>query len=45
MAAVKLPNRLHHNAYVSKDLEATLRPYQVEGHAWLARLAAWGAGL
>ena len=25
-------------------LEATLRPYQVEGHAWLARLAAWGAG-
>jgi superfamily II DNA or RNA helicase len=25
-------------------LTATLRPYQVEGHAWLARLAAWGAG-
>jgi superfamily II DNA or RNA helicase len=25
-------------------LEATLRPYQIEGHAWLARLAAWGAG-
>jgi len=25
-------------------LEAKLRPYQVEGHAWLARLAAWGAG-
>ncbi len=25
-------------------LNATLRPYQVEGHAWLARLAAWGAG-
>ena len=25
-------------------LKATLRPYQVDGHAWLARLAAWGAG-
>ena len=25
-------------------LEGTLRAYQVEGHAWLARLAAWGAG-
>ncbi|MEO6774915.1 MAG: DEAD/DEAH box helicase [Kofleriaceae bacterium] len=25
-------------------LQATLRPYQIEGHAWLARLAAWGAG-
>ena len=22
----------------------TLRDYQIEGHAWLARLAAWGAG-
>ncbi|HLL22191.1 MAG TPA: DEAD/DEAH box helicase, partial [Kofleriaceae bacterium] len=25
-------------------LSATLRDYQVEGHAWLSRLAAWGAG-
>jgi superfamily II DNA or RNA helicase len=25
-------------------LQATLRDYQLEGHAWLARLAAWGAG-
>ena len=25
-------------------LRATLRPYQIEGHAWLSRLAAWGAG-
>jgi len=25
-------------------LEATLRPYQIEGHAWLTRVAAWGAG-
>jgi superfamily II DNA or RNA helicase len=25
-------------------LAATLRDYQVEGHAWLSRLAAWGAG-
>ncbi len=27
-----------------KALNATLRPYQIEGHAWLSRLAAWGAG-
>ncbi|HEY5921244.1 MAG TPA: SNF2-related protein, partial [Kofleriaceae bacterium] len=26
------------------SLAATLRPYQVQGHAWLSRLAAWGAG-
>ncbi|HEY0251541.1 MAG TPA: DEAD/DEAH box helicase, partial [Kofleriaceae bacterium] len=26
------------------SLHATLRPYQIEGHAWLARLATWGAG-
>ncbi|HEX3763212.1 MAG TPA: DEAD/DEAH box helicase [Kofleriaceae bacterium] len=25
-------------------LGATLRDYQIEGHAWLARMAAWGAG-
>jgi superfamily II DNA or RNA helicase len=25
-------------------LVGTLRPYQQDGHAWLARLAAWGAG-
>jgi superfamily II DNA or RNA helicase len=25
-------------------LTATLRDYQIEGHAWLARVAAWGAG-
>ncbi len=25
-------------------LKATLRDYQVEGHAWLSRVAAWGAG-
>jgi len=25
-------------------LAKTLRPYQAEGHAWLTRLAAWGAG-
>jgi superfamily II DNA or RNA helicase len=27
-----------------RALAATLRDYQVEGHAWLMRLAAWGAG-
>ena len=26
------------------SLASTLRGYQVEGHAWLSRLAAWGAG-
>jgi superfamily II DNA or RNA helicase len=25
-------------------LVAELRPYQIEGHAWLSRLAAWGMG-
>jgi len=25
-------------------LTATLRDYQIEGHAWLSRIAAWGAG-
>jgi superfamily II DNA or RNA helicase len=25
-------------------LEASLRPYQVEGYRWLLRLASWGAG-
>ncbi|QRN97319.1 DEAD/DEAH box helicase [Archangium violaceum] len=27
-----------------KALATTLRDYQVEGHAWLSRVAAWGAG-
>jgi superfamily II DNA or RNA helicase len=27
-----------------RALAATLRDYQVQGHAWLTRLAAWGAG-
>src|SRR6185295_11676086 len=25
-------------------LRAKLRDYQVDGHAWLSRIAAWGAG-
>jgi superfamily II DNA or RNA helicase len=29
---------------VPRGLSAKLRPYQVEGFRWLARLAAWGAG-
>jgi superfamily II DNA or RNA helicase len=29
---------------VPASLTATLRPYQIEGHAWMTRLAAWGAG-
>ena len=29
---------------VPSTLQAELRPYQVEGYRWLARLAHWGAG-
>ncbi|MCR5181248.1 MAG: DEAD/DEAH box helicase [Bacteroidaceae bacterium] len=29
---------------VPKLLQATLRPYQVEGFEWISRLAMWGAG-
>ena len=29
---------------VPQSLQAELRDYQVEGFAWMARLAAWGAG-
>lgn len=29
---------------VPKQLNATLRPYQMEGYQWIARLNSWGAG-
>lgn len=29
---------------VPAELNATLRPYQVEGYQWMARLNSWGAG-
>ena len=29
---------------IPSTLQAELRPYQVEGYRWLARLARWGAG-
>ena len=29
---------------VPEKLEATLRPYQVEGYQWMSKLAMWGAG-
>ena len=29
---------------VPSTLQAELRPYQVDGHRWLARLSRWGAG-
>lgn len=32
------------NAKVPRQLKATLRPYQVEGFQWIARLNSWGAG-
>ena len=31
-------------AELPKDLHAELRPYQLEGFRWLAKLAAWGVG-
>lgn len=31
-------------AVVPETLKATLRPYQLEGYQWLARLANWGVG-
>ncbi len=32
------------NPVVPETLQATLRPYQIEGFQWLIRLAAWDAG-
>ena len=29
---------------IPKNLQATLRPYQVEGYQWMCKLAMWGAG-
>lgn len=29
---------------VPKELNATLRPYQIDGYQWMARLNSWGAG-
>lgn len=29
---------------VPEELNATLRPYQLDGYQWIARLNAWGAG-
>ena len=29
---------------VPTELNATLRPYQIEGYQWIARLNSWGAG-
>ncbi len=29
---------------IPKELNATLRPYQVDGYLWIARLNSWGAG-
>ena len=33
-----------HTAAVPATLNATLRPYQLEGYQWMSKLAAWGAG-
>lgn len=29
---------------IPKELRATLRPYQIDGYQWIARLNSWGAG-
>ena len=29
---------------IPKELTATLRPYQIDGYQWMARLNSWGAG-
>lgn len=29
---------------IPKELNATLRPYQIDGYQWMARLNSWGAG-
>ena len=44
----KLRNRLQaaqaYEPELPSTLQAELRPYQVEGYRWLARLSRWGAG-
>lgn len=34
----------HTTPATPQGLQATLRPYQVEGYQWISRLAMWGAG-
>lgn len=34
----------NYDAPVPSTLQAQLRPYQVDGYQWMARLASWGAG-
>jgi len=33
-----------HRPEIPKDLNATLREYQIEGYTWLSRLSFWGVG-
>ncbi|MCF6313819.1 MAG: SNF2 family helicase [Verrucomicrobiales bacterium] len=40
----KLKEIKNFNAKLPTTLQAELRPYQLEGFQWLARLAEWGAG-
>ena len=40
----KLKDAQAFDPQVPSTLQAELRPYQVEGYRWLARLAEWGAG-
>lgn len=45
---VKLRKRIldsaNYKPEVPKELKATLRPYQIDGYQWMARLNSWGAG-
>ncbi len=40
----KITESYDYSPKVPKSLNAQLRPYQLEGFQWMARLASWGAG-
>lgn len=40
----KMKQAYHKEVTIPEGLQATLRPYQVEGYQWLSRLDEWGAG-
>lgn len=40
----KIAESENYKPEVPKELQATLRPYQLDGYQWMARLNSWGAG-
>ncbi len=40
----KIINSSEYKPEVPSTLNATLRPYQIDGYQWIARLNSWGAG-